>query len=120
MAIVIPTYVDSTAIVGFVGSVSATIQLSFSATCIHSNTSTASIIVPMLFSGSLNYGCALTGLVSPSVYFSSIASSYQNIQVSAFIEIPVYPYIRCTFGEDLSYSDCVNVLTKQSSVSVLQ
>ena len=119
-SITIPTYVSSAVITGFVGSVSATIRSVFSATVAHSKAASAAITVPVLFSGSLRHGCGVAGGVSPSVVFSATAGAYSDIQISGAIDVPLYPYIRCTFGDDLGNADCAYVLTKQNAVSVFQ
>jgi hypothetical protein len=119
-AVTIPTYVSSAVITGFVGSVSATIRSVFSATAVHQKAASAAITVPVSFSGSLKHGCGIAGVVSPSVVFSATAGAYSDIQISGAVGIPLYPYIRCTFGDDLVNADCAYVMTKQLSVSVLQ
>ena len=119
-AITIPAYVSSAVITGFVGSVSATIRSVFSATAVHSKVASAAITVPVSFAGSLKQGSGISGVVSPSVVFSAIAGAYSDIQISGAVCVPLYPYIRCTFGDDLVNAGCVYVTTKQLSVSVLQ
>ena len=119
-AVTIPTYVSSAVVTGFTGVVSATIQSVFSATASHSKTGTAAITVPVSFASTLNHGREIVGAISPSVVFYAMAGAYSDIQISGAISVPLYPYIRCTFGDDLLDADCVYVLTKQLSVSVLQ
>jgi len=119
-AIVVPVYVSATAVTGFTGSVSAAIKTIFSATATHSKTGTAAVTIPVSFAGTINHGREIVGALSPSVVFSAMAGAYSDIQISGAISVPLYPYIRCTFGDDLLDADCVYVLTKQLSVSVLQ
>lgn len=119
-AITIPSYVFASVKTGFVGSVSATIQSVFSATANHAKSSNAAVNVQVTVASVLTAGCSITGSATIPVYFSAVSGAYQNIQIGAAIEVPIYPYIRCTFGDDLLDANCAYVLTKQLSVSVLQ
>ena len=119
-AITVPTYVSSTAVTGFTGAISATIRSVFSAAAVHQKAASAAITVPVSLASTLKHGCGIAGVVSPSVVFSAMAGAYSGIQSSSAIEVPLYPYIRCTFGDDLVSADCAYVMTKQLSVSVLQ
>ena len=119
-AVTVPAYVSSAVLTGFVGSVSATLRSVFSATAVHSKAANAVVTVPVSLDGTLKHGCGIAGGVSPSVAFSAMAGAYSDIQIIGAVEVPLYPYMRAVFGEDLSYADCAYVMTKQNAVSVLQ
>lgn len=119
-SIVIPCYVVASSVTGFVGAVSPTIRAVFSATATHVKSASADVIPAVLLSSTLNHGCLLNGAAVVPIYCSASARIYLDIQISAAIGIPIYPYIRCLFADDLSNADCAYVLTKQNSVAVLQ
>jgi len=118
--VAIPTYVSSAAVTGFVGSVSAIIRSVFSAASTHSKAANAAVTVPVSIASTLKHGAGIASAVQPSVVLSAMVGAYSDIQISGAVEVPLCPYMRAVFGEDLSCADCAYVLTKQNAVSVLQ